>query len=101
WMTDGAAAATGVAGGAWAPARRVTIPTRSVATPPRATLDAAGNPWVTWVDGALYDERGLPAGALLLPEAQAPPTDTVAPALTATIPRTMRIGALRVPVTCS
>jgi hypothetical protein len=34
-------------------------------------------------------------------ERDAPPPDTVAPALTATIPSMARVGALRVPVTCS
>jgi hypothetical protein len=99
WMTDGAAAAAGQAGGAWAPARRVTIPTRSLFAPPSAALDAGGNPWMTWVEGAVYDLRGRPAGARLVTDA--PPPDTAAPALAATIPQTVRVGPVRVPVTCS
>ncbi len=105
WATDGAAVATGWAGGAWTPAANVASPLRLVDWPPQVALDQTGGPFILWTE---YEQSTLIDrihGARLVPEAQAPPPDTKAPTLTTRLPESVEVAksgafAFSVPVAC-
>ncbi len=97
----GVMAAAGQAGGAWGAPVRQSAVTRQ-ADEPSLSLASTGEPRLLWVETADYMPPRL-RGARLAADAV---PDTVAPALTTTLPsRTPRtktaLVTLRVPVTCS
>jgi hypothetical protein len=106
WLADDAAVAAGHAGGAWTGARSVSTPFASPLLTPRAALDAAGNPLVSWVEATGLTVVGTPRAAILVSDALAPPPDTTPPRVETKLPTTIRITragklALKIPVRCS
>jgi hypothetical protein len=106
WLADVAAVASGHAGAVWTPAREVSTVFGNPQETPRAALDAAGNPFVTWVESSGLSAEGTPRAAVLVPDALAPAPDTVPPRLETRLPTTIRVTRagkleLEVPVRCS
>jgi len=89
------------AGGAWTAAQELSSPLR-LADPPLAALDAAGVPFVLWVEITQSTLEGRVHGARLMPDA---PLDTTPPKLTTKLPDRVDVArngafAFRVPVAC-
>jgi len=99
--TFSAVIATRDSGGRWAPARAVSPPTATVLFTPALFLDATGAPRALWPETARLAATGVVHGARLVPEAQAPPADSTPPRLRATLPASVRLGTVRIPVRCS
>ena len=101
WPAERTTAASGRAGGAWAAAQALSSPLR-IADPPLAALDAAGVPFVLWVEITQSTLEGRVHGARLVPDV---PLDTTPPKLTAKLPDRVDVArngafAFRVPVAC-
>jgi hypothetical protein len=99
--TSPAVLATRAIAGRWAPARAISPPTATVQWTPALFLDASGAPRALWAETELLGPVGVVHGVRLVSEAQAPPADTVPPRLSATLPSSVRLGTVRIPVRCS
>ena len=99
--TSPAVLATRDTGGRWAPARAVSPPTAAVQFTPALFLDATGAPRALWAETELLGLAGVVHGVRLVDEAQAPPADSAPPRLNATLPTSVRLGTVRIPVRCS
>jgi len=99
--TSPAVLATRDTAGRWAPARAVSPPTAAVQFTPALFLDATRAPRALWAETELLGFSGVVHGVRLVDAAQAPPADSTPPRLTATLPASVRLGTIRIPVRCS